>query len=239
LLSLSDKNNSTPIVVSDYFNSCNCKTYKKNEFFNFFGGIINTGLILIPNLNHILNELGHNRIPTGLKGKAPDLHELYVSECLQFIMQSPTRRYGIDRSFESLPDGIVLSKEGFMLLLDSKAYENGFDFESDDIIRFSSYVEDFRQRYSMFGKVLSLVVISGHFNDSEKSLGGRSDKLYKECQCKLSCLESKELGKITQVLKENSQFRSSIRWKNVFSELKIDFKLIEKEMARIKKDKLV
>ncbi len=234
------KFNSTPIIVSDNFKSLKCKTYSKTEFFGFFGGIVNTGLVLIPNLTDILDELGHNRIPVGLSGEAADLHELYVNESLQFVMESPTRRYGIDRSFEKLPDGVVLGKEKFMLLLDSKAYSKGFKFKADDLKRFASYVEDFRYRYSQFfGNILSFVVVSGHFNDSEKALGKRSEEFYKMCYCRLSCIESKTLGDITAIVKDNPEYRSSISWKNIFSKLKIEIKAVQEEILRISKDKLV
>ena len=239
LLTESKNNNSTPIVVADHIVFNQCVTYTKSKFFNFFGGITNMGLILIPDLELILDQLGHNKLPAGLKGEADNLHEIYVKECLQFIMESPTRRYGIDRSFESLPDGVVLCKEGFILLLDSKAYSNGFSFQADDLKRFKSYIEDFRLRYSfLFGNILSFLVISGHFNDSVPSIENRSKELYKICNCKLSCITSKELGEITKLLKEKSTIRRSISWTNIFSELIVNVKLINNEIQRIEKDNL-
>lgn len=229
-----------PLAISDNFESAKCRTYTKIKLFDFFGGVVNTGLILIPNLSEILNELGHNRLPGGLTGEPKDLHELYVKECLQFVMESPARRYGIDRSYVKVPDIVVLGKEKFMLLLDSKAYSSGFDFKADDLKRFASYVEDYRYRYStFFGNILSFVVVSGHFNDSEKAIRGRSDEFYEMCNCKISCIKSKTLGDITRLLKENSSHRSSIRWKSIFSKLIIETKHVEQEISRIKKDKLV
>jgi hypothetical protein len=240
LLSASEEFQSMPLVVSDHFVSARCKTYTSETFFGFFGGIINTGLVLIPNLPEILNELGHNRPPSGLSGEPDALHELYVKECLQFAMESPTRRYGIDRSYQKVPDIAVLSKERFMLLLDSKAYGGGFSFKADDMKRFAFYVEDFRSRYSpFFGNILSFVVVSGKFNDSEAAIRGRSDEFYGMCNCKISCMQSKTLGEITKLLKEKAQFRSSIIWKDIFSKLIIKTNHIEREIARIAKDKLL
>src|ERR1700761_5478336 len=97
-----------------------------------FGGLVNTGLILIPSLDDILESLGHNTVYPGLVGEADNLHELYVKECLQYMLQSPTRRYGSDRLFEKLPDAAVLSKERFIVLVDAKAYSTGFEFKADD-----------------------------------------------------------------------------------------------------------
>jgi hypothetical protein len=239
LIAEAENHTAKALIVSDHFTSTRCQTYTHKAFFNFFGGIINTGLILIPNLSQILNDLGHNILPPGTTGKPDDLHEFYVKECFQFILESPTRRYGIDRSFESVPDIVVLSNNGFMLLIDSKAYSNGFPFDADSIKRFKSYVEDFRLRYSsIFGMVLSFVVVSGSFPDSENSLSNRSDELYQTCGCKLSCITSKQLGLITELLKTNPETRGSINWRNIFTKLIIDSTLINKEILRINKDKI-
>jgi hypothetical protein len=110
LVTISKELLSEPIVVCDsqITNKCRVLTYEK--FFDSFGGLVNTGLVLIPNLPIILKELGHNKLPNGLEGEPEDLLEIYIKECLQFIFESPTRRYGKDRLFESLPDGVVIGK---------------------------------------------------------------------------------------------------------------------------------
>ncbi|WP_205513028.1 hypothetical protein [Longitalea arenae] len=239
LLAQSQIHYSTPVIINDYFVSSKCKTYTKAVFFDFFGGIMNTGLILVPGLPEIMDKLGHNSLPDGLIGRPHDLHEVYVKESFQFIMESPTRRYGIDRSFESLPDGVVLARQGFMLLLDSKAFAEGFEFTADDIRRFERYVNDFRYRYSnFFGQIFSFVVISGHFKDSQKAIAGRSKELYNLCNCTLSCIQSNVLGRIIRLLLSHPVEKSSIDWKNVFNNSMIDVKDVEKELSRIKKDKI-
>jgi hypothetical protein len=239
LLTLANAYASKPLVISDYFISDKCTTYTFHQFYDFFGGIVNTGIILIPNLPDILDELGRNELPTSLQGEPFDLHELYVKECLQFMLQSPARRYGKDRLFESLPDGIIVCKNRTMILYDSKAYTNGFNISSDDINRFASYVQDFNKRYSsLLGSVFTFTVISGKLNSSSKSIETRSKQLYKKCNCNLSCITSRELGNIVQVLQKEHQFRTSILWENVFSELVIDITTVQKEIDRIKKDNL-
>lgn len=230
--------NSHPIYVNDNYTTTDFSSHTQKSFFDFFGGIINTGLTLIPDLPTILNELGHNRLPTSLSGNPEDLHELYVAECLQFILQSPTRRYGQERAFESLPDGIVLGK-GFMILVDSKAYSSGFSFQADDIKRFEFYVEDFNNRYSQFfGRVFTFLVVSGNFTDSGKSIQGRSEELYKKCGCKLSCLASKVLGDIVQLIQQKPRERTSIKWENILINQQIEMKYVNQEIKRIQKDKI-
>jgi len=239
LLTLSNTFSSKPFIVSDNFVSTDCTTHTFQKFYDFFGGIVNTGLILIPNLPDILEELGLNKLPTVLQGEAFDLHELYVKECFQFILQSPTRRYGKERLFESIPDGIVICKNGMMILYDSKAYSKGFDFSADDIKRFASYVDEFNKRYSsILGTVFTFTVVTGKLNATEKVIAKRSKELYKKCNCNLSCITSRELGNIVQLLQKEPNIRASILWRNIFAELLIDTALIQKEIIRIKKDNL-
>src|SRR5690606_13172085 len=82
LLSISKAFGGKPILISDKISSSQYETYTQEKFFALFGGIINTGLILIPTLEAILNDLGHNKTPLGLVGNADDLHEIYTKECL-------------------------------------------------------------------------------------------------------------------------------------------------------------
>ena len=228
-----------PLMVNDNLQTNKVKSHTKEQFFDFFGGIVNTGLILIPNLPQILNELGHNQLPLGLTGKPEELLEVYTSECLQYIFESPTRRYGSDRLFEKLPDGIVLCKGRFLVLFDAKAYKDGFEFDSKTINSLKGYVEEFTQKYSAyFGNIFSVVVISGHFNDSKKALEGRSDELYKLCSCKLSTITGVELGNIIQLLKDNSDIKGSVNWKNIFANTIAETKHLQQEMDKIRKDKI-
>lgn len=239
LKKIAQRYNSLPIIVGDNIKTDECKCFTNAEFYKTLGGYVSTGLILIPNLSDVLNELGHNNLPAGLIGQPDDLHEIYIAECLQFIMSSPTKRYGKDRLFESLPDGVVLGKDRYMILLDSKAYSNGFDFTADDIKRFSSYIFDFNERYAQFfGSIFTFVVVSGNFNDSISSIENRTEELYKLSNCRLSCIESKVLGEIVELLITMPKIRNSINWKNIFTETIVEKKHVQSEIKRIVKDEI-
>jgi len=239
LIRSSDKMQALPILVNDFFEDGDVKTYSKKQFYDFFGGLVNTGLILIPDLPNLLNELGHNRLPVGLSGEPGELLELYASECFMYLMESPTRRYGSERRFEKIADGIVLAKGKFILLFDAKAYADGFGFTSVTINSLSFYVEDMTQRYSAyFGPIFTVVVISGHFTDSINSLQDRADELYRRCNCRIACIAARELGDIVQLLWEYPEKKGSIDWKSVFSNVMVQKKLVETELNRISKDKL-
>jgi hypothetical protein len=228
-----------PIMVNDYWHTTKVKSYTNEKFYDFFGGIVNTGLILIPNLSQFLDELGHNQLPAGLSGKPEDLLEYYTSECLQYIFESPTRRYGSDRLFEKLPDGIVLCKGRFMILFDAKAHQDGFSFDSKTINSLRGYAEEFSQKYgSYFGSIFTVIVVSGHFNDSGKALEGRADELYKYCNCKISTISAKELGNVVELLRNNCDIKGSINWKNVFANVIVETKYVQQEIDKINKDNL-
>lgn len=232
-------NNSYPIYVNDHYSVDKCDSYSEQKFFEIFGGIVQSGLLLSSNLPEIFSELGHNDLPEGFNGKAEDILELYVCESLQFLTEKPTRRYGIERLFQELPDGVVIGKD-YLLLIDSKAYSEGFKFSSDDIKRFASYVNDFNKRYEQFfGKVFSFVVVSSEFRDSIKSISSRSEDLYNQSGCKLSCIKSGQLGKIVQHLQQTPEFRNSIDWRKIFSKTIIELKHVRKELSRIQKDKIL
>ncbi|MBN8570578.1 MAG: hypothetical protein J0M18_13195 [Ignavibacteria bacterium] len=233
--------NTYPLLISDKeinYKECNELNYK--AFFNIWGGILNTGLILVPNLSNILTELGLNKLPKGLNGKPDNLFELYCKECLQYCIDSPTIRYGKERSYESLPDGVILGKNKMVILYDTKAYSNGFGVSADDITRFTKYVNEYNEKYEQyFGKVFTFLVLTTTFKDSDKSLEGRSNELYSNCQTKISYLSSKNLATITKLIKENSNYRKSILWNKIFTELIIKPSNIQSQLLKISKDKIL
>jgi hypothetical protein len=237
--------NALPLVVSNKEISNKCKRYSYEEFFAFFGGVINTGLLLLPNLPEVMATLGKNKLPPGLTGEPEDIHEIYVKECLSFVLESPTRRYGIDRRFESVPDGIVLGKNRLNFLYDSKAYSitkrrNGFKFTADDLKRFAAYVKDYDSRYATYlGKAFTFLVVTGSFDDSEASIQNRSDELYRDAGCRLTCVTSEELARIVQLVMANASERLNIRWDGILNKLFVRATLVTDEVRRVKKDRLV
>ncbi|MFH1648443.1 MAG: hypothetical protein ABIA11_01765 [Patescibacteria group bacterium] len=240
LMTTSSELKSTPVLVSDSLNTNKCARYTIHNFYDLVGGYVNTGLILIPQLPEILECLGFNNIPAGLDGKPDNLLEIYAKESLQFLLFSPARRYGKDRLFESLPDGVVLGKERTIIQYDSKAYSEGFNFNADDIGRFAKYVNEFNGRYAtVLGPVYAFLVISGKFNDSLESVQKRSDDLYKRCLTNLSCITCRELGEMVKIVVQYSEKRHAIDWKTVFMNRMITNELIKKEIQKIRKDKII
>lgn len=211
----------------------------ESQFFDKLSTVIDPGVYLNSDLENILEKLGHNELPQNMKGVAADLLEAYSKECLQFLLGGKGRRYGKERSFESLPDGAILGK-GVNILFDAKAYKNGFNPSADDLKRFQSYINDFNRKYAHFSeKIFSFVVVSGHFEVGEDALDDRSRELYEMCQTTLSFFTTKTLATITKIITENSELIDSLNWKRVLSHSIPNERLIMEQISKIKKDKIV
>lgn len=214
-------------------------SYTFDEFYKKIGGVVNTGLVLNPELKGIMKSLGHNKLPLGLDGRPEDLLEIYSKECFQFLFKTPVRRYGIDRSFESVPDGIILCNNTTAYLFDSKAYEGGFKFKSDDINRFERYVEDFNSKYSHILKIKSFIVISGDFKDSESSLSNRSMELMSRTQVPISCVSSETLAEMVRIIVDNPKYQQSINWSRILVKPLVKLASLNKQIENLEKDKII
>jgi hypothetical protein len=210
-----------------------------NQFVGLMGGSVQAFLPLEPEYPAHLAELGLNQKPSGLIGKTDDLFESYVHQGLQFILQRRVIRYGQDRLFETLPDGLVLGRGFPQLLYDCKAYKDGYPLSRDAIRQFSDYVRSFHQRYEGYiGRVHAFLVVSGKFQ-SDAALDARSKELYSECQVPLVFMSAETLGQIVTLFVNAPQYRSTIDWKLVFSATAVDAKTVRTQLNARKKDRVI
>jgi hypothetical protein len=224
----------TPIGLGD-FSTPLFSVLSFGDLYRILGGSIDEIVVYDEQLPIKLDDLGHNRIPAGLLGKADDLLEDFTKQSLQFVTGRRSRRYGKERLFERVPDGIVF--EDLAILIDSKAYSAGFKIEADDIKRFASYVIDFNSRYrDELGIIHSFVVISGHFEQGTAMLEVRRSELYAECQTQLTCLKASDLGDMVKQIRTVPNYRKSIAWKRLFSNVLLTPELLRQEIERIRKD---
>jgi len=210
-----------------------------DRFINLFGGPIFTLSPLETEFIPHLIELSHNKLPTGLTGRPDDLFEIYVRNAFEFIFACRVVRYGQDRRFESLPDGIALNFTRFSALYDSKAYSKGYEVTEDSMRQFKSYVEDFKRRYSQYFELNTFIVISGEFPNAKSALEGRSRELQAGTQVPLSFLTANTLGEIITIMAKNPLLRRSIDWRKIFVNPLIDSALVRQESERILKDKII
>jgi hypothetical protein len=209
------------------------------QFVGQMGGSVPTFLPLEPAYPAQLAELGLNKKPSGLMGKADELFEAYVHAGLQFLLQRKVIRYGQDRLFETVPDGLVLGRNSIQLLYDCKAYKKGYPLSRDAIRQFSDYVRSFHQRYeSYIGRLHAFLVISGKFQ-SDATLDTRSQELYSECQVPLVFMSAATLGEVVTLFANARRYRSTIDWKVIFSATTIEAKAVKAQLSARKKDKVI
>jgi hypothetical protein len=215
-------------------------TVEWEGFTSLLGGPIFSLKPFEPRFREHLHELGHNRLPQGLEGKADDLFEVYVREALEFIVGERVVRYGQDRLFEARPDGLVLPSRGFYALYDAKAYSDGYPVTQDSLRQFGSYVEDFSKRYvGYLQRLNSFLVVSGKFTQGDKALGERSSEFIAEHQTPLSFVTADALGEIIEILSETPVVRRAVNWSRVFSDPVARPSLVRSEVAKVLRDKTV
>lgn len=207
-------------------------------FFQRLGGTISSYLPLEDFYADHLELLGRNELPTGITGKADDLFEEYVFVGLQFLLQHRVIRYGQERLFKEVPDGLAFGGS-VQLLYDCKAAKNGYEISSNSMRQFADYVNDFHRRYQNYvGRINSFLVISGSFQHPN-SIDDRCRELIADCTVPLSFLTAKDLGEIVKLFLETPAFRQSINWKKVFSGGLIKLAKILEDLRERRKDGVI
>ena len=239
LSTIARANNAQALVITTA-NISHKPVMTPERFYELLGGEIRSDRLMRDDLPDVLDTFGHNRTFAGFTGDPDDLLEDYVKEGLQFLLESRAHRYGKDRLFESLPDGLILARPSLNLYFDAKAYEKGFHPSADDIKRFAAYVNEFNARYASYvGRLHSFLVVSGTFSGSEKALEEKANEFYSICSTKLCHITAKNFGLIIKLVREHSNTRSAINWVKIFSRLVIDPAAVAEELQRIKKDNIV
>ena len=214
-------------------------TLSPEDFTARLGGAIPSFLPLEPGYADQLKKLGRNELPPGLAGQADNLFEAYVHAGLEFLLQERVVRYGQDRRFEVVPDGLVMGQGPFILLYDCKAAKKGYHISRDSIRQFADYVKSFHQRYEKYtGRLHAFLLISGEFQ-SEGTLEARSRELYAECKVPLVFLAAGEMGKIVTMMADRPAYRQSIDWQSIFSESVIRADEVDKYLQARTRDKII
>jgi hypothetical protein len=127
----------------------------------------------------------------------------------------------------------------FSTLYDAKAYSNGYDVTLDSIRQFSSYVTEFRSRYSQYFELNAFIVISGSFPHSKETLEGRSRQFLSETSIPLAFLTAESVVQIIDLLSNFPSARRSINWRKIFVNPVVGPELVQAELQLINKDKII
>jgi hypothetical protein len=218
----------------------NSTVVSREALLNKFGGAIPSLLPLEPLYGTQLTMLARNFLPDGLAGKADDVFELYVHSGLQFLLRGRVIRYGQQRRFEVVPDGIVIANSSPPMLYDCKAAESGYDLSRNSIRQFADYVNSFRTRWGSFlsTPLHAFLVISSEFQDV-KVLQERSNELYGECAVPLVCMTAECLKDCVAEFVSKPHLRPAIDWRRVFVPPLVEMSVILKQIDARMRDEII
>jgi hypothetical protein len=188
----------------------------RSQFFGKVGGPVSSVLALEPDYRQRLRELGFNRLPRGLRGQPDDLFETYVHAGLQFLLSGRVLRYGQERRFEAVSDGVAVQRNVPLMLYDCKAAEGRYEFTSTTIRQFADYVNSFHRRYEQYvGRLHAFLAVSSAFQDLD-TLRERSGELYSACGIPTVCLTTEDLSDMVSLFATHVALRSVVDWKDIF-----------------------
>jgi hypothetical protein len=241
LKKLAAKESSALVVVSKNQSSGKDSTVvlTKAKLFSLVGGIVSSVLPLEPEYGDQLRVLARNELPKDLTGEPDDLFEAYVHACFQFLLRGRVLRYGQDRRFEAVPDGLVLSKSALLIIYDAKAASDHYEITKTTIRQFTDYVRQFHARYEQYvGRIHAFAVISHAFQD-ESVLSDRSNELYAECGVPLVCVTADSMAQMVTLFADRPVFREIVDWKNIFVPPVLRFAKVKDIVDARKRDRVV
>jgi hypothetical protein len=236
LLKLPRRNGAQVVTISDTETAKELVVLSRSKFFGKVGGPVSSVLALEPNYSGRLIELGFNRLPPDLRGRPDDLFESHVHAGLQFLLCGRVIKYGQERRFEAVSDGVTIGKNSPLMLYDCKSSEHQYEFSKAASRQFADYVNDFHRRYEQsVGRLYAFLVVSSAFQEIE-TLRGRSDELYSACSIPMVCLTTETLADLVSLFSSNVAFRSIVDWKNVFRAPIVDVTLAREQLAARQRD---
>jgi hypothetical protein len=211
----------------------------KQDLLSRLGGAVSSLLPLEPNYPAELVILSSNHLPNGLKGTPDDLFEAYVHAGLQFLLRGRVLRFGQERRFEALPDGMVINSAAPIILYDCKAAASGYEITKDTIRQFTDYVNDYQTRYeSYLGRPHAFLAVSSSFQESS-TLQQRSNELYADCQVPLVCMTAHTLADCIGLFAECPRHRMAVDWRRIFVPPQVETSGVKKELVARTKDSVI
>jgi hypothetical protein len=208
----------------------------KEDLLAKLGGPVASLLPFEPEYSAQLCTLAKNQLPADMVGKADDLFEKYVHAGLQFLLRGRVLRYGQERRFEALADGVVLNSSAALMLYDCKAADPTYEITRNTIRQFADYTKDFRARYGRYlEEPHAFLVVAPEFQDDAAVLQNRSNELYAACRIPLVCMRANTLGSCVSLCVDHLLYRMAIDWKKVFSPPLVKVQSLKQQLtARIK-----
>jgi len=210
------------------------------QFMDRLGGPILSLLPLHPHYGDNLITLGSNSCPTGLQGEASDLFEEYVHAGLQYLLGSRVLRYGQERRFENVADGVTFNDVIPIVIYDCKSAKDGYEASADSVRQFAKYVDDFNGRYgARIGRVYSFLVVSTNFTNGPDSMKNQSANLRASTEgTTLTFVRSEDLATMVSGAIREPNLRRSLDWKRLLATESLTAEAFESNLAERRKDQI-
>jgi len=211
----------------------------KQDLLARLGGAVSSLLPLEPDYPAQLVTLSSNHLPNGLKGTPDDLFESYVHAGLQFLLRGRVLRFGQERRFEALPDGMAISGTAPIILYDCKAAASGYEITKDTLRQFSDYIDDYQTRYETYlGRPYAFLVVSSSFQELS-TLQQRSNEMYSDCQVPLVCMTAQTLADCIGLFTDRPRYRMAVDWRRIFVPPRVESSAVTKELTARTKDNII
>jgi hypothetical protein len=213
--------------------------FTKAGFLDHLGGPIASSIVLEDEYADRLSVLAANRLPENLDGRPDELFESYVWAGLGFLFQGRVQRYGQERRFEAVSDGVVRAGTTPWMLYDCKAAGQGYKLTQTSVRQFADYVRKFHERYeARVGRLHCFLVFSSRFQ-SLQVLHERSNELYAECGIGMVCVTAECFGKIVDLFVSNVEYRKTVDWRQVLVPPMVTYEQVEKNLAGRQRDSVI
>lgn len=211
-----------------------------DQFLDRLGGPILSLLPLHPKYGEHLIELGGNSCPADLEGEASDLFEEYVHAGLQYLLGARVLRYGQERRFENVADGVAFNDVIPIIMYDAKSAKGGYDVNAESVRQFAKYVNDFNDRYgNRVGQVYSFLVVSATFSNGVDSMKNQSEALRADTKgTTLTFVRAEDLARMVSGAVSEPHLRRSVDWKRLLAGERLTANAFEVNLQARKKDQV-
>ena len=215
------------------------RTISWEDFTELLGGAVPSWQALSSEYDQALITAAKNQLPTGVpERKAWLIFEDLVGSGLEFLFGRRVIRLGGRLSGRRVSDMLAQIPSGPILVVDTKAYADGFDVTWPALRPLVEYVEVQHDRQSGHVDLLGALISSSDFKQDDARLFELCLEFRAETRVPLSFIDADVLAATINLFREKPDVRNGIRWKQVFKGGRIHLSIIEKELQAVNDERV-
>ena len=209
-------------------------TISWEDFTELLGGAVPSWQALSSEYDQALITAAKNQLPAGVsERKAWLIFEDLVASGLEFIFGRRVIRLGGRLSGRRVSDMLAQIPKGPILVVDTKAYANGFDVTWPELRPLVEYVKVQHDRQHGHVDLLGALISSSDFKQDDARLSELCLEFRAETGVPLSFIDADVLAATINLFREKPEVRNGIRWNQVFKGGRIRLGIIKKEMQAV------